>query len=119
MPIRFYCLSCGQKIKAQDDMSGLKIACPTCRERQDVPIPAPGKSNSTGKRADQQELKLAAQFDPSEFSSAPRGYQTDKRALSPDDESKPLNQLKKQRIARGSLYFFFVLAFIPTPISID
>lgn len=115
MAIRFYCTHCGQKIKAQDDMSGLRIACPTCRERQEVPRPPPGKdspSSSTG-RADELKLQLAAQFDPADFNSAPKGYQKQKRQNDPDDHSEPLNQIKKKRILRGSFYFVFVLAFIP------
>lgn len=114
MPIRFYCTHCGQKIKAQDDMSGMRIACPTCRDRQTVPQLPPGKMpSSMMKRADQQDLQLAAQFDPSEFSSAPKGYQKQKREHDVDDRSEPLNQIVKKRIFRGSLYFLFVFAFIP------
>lgn len=113
MAIRFYCVSCGQKIKAQDDMSGLKIACPTCNDRQTVPQPAPGTRPAAGPRADQQQLKLAAHFDPDDFTSAAKGYHHDRRNPLVDDHSEPLNKVKKKRILRGSLYFVFVLAFIP------
>lgn len=94
-------------------MSGMRVACPTCRDRQTVPRPLPGKSSAPAIRADQQELKLAAHFDPSEFSSVTTGYQKDKKPLSPDDHSEPLNQVVKKRILRGSFYFCFALAFIP------
>lgn len=116
MAIRFYCTNCGQKIKAQDDMPGLKIACPTCRERQVVPQPAVPKSTQ---RTDQQALKMAAHFDDKDYSTTPKGYHSDRRKdQQPDDHSEPLNQVKKKRIARGSLYFFFILAFIPLGIDI-
>jgi DNA-directed RNA polymerase subunit RPC12/RpoP len=100
--IRFYCVSCGQKIKAQDDMSGLKIACPTCNDRQTVPQPAPGTKLATGPRADHQPLKLAAHFDPDDFTSAAKGYHHDRRNPLVDDHSEPLNKVKKKRILRGS-----------------
>lgn len=116
MAIRFYCTNCGQKIKAQDDMPGLKIACPTCRERQVVPQPAVTKSTQ---RNDQQALKMAAHFDANDYTTTPKGYHSDrKKDQLPDDHSEPINQVKKRRIARGSLYFFFILAFIPLGIDI-
>jgi len=113
VPIRFYCLNCGQKIKAQDDMSGLSIACPTCRERQDVPLLPPGAKPAVAERTDLQQLKLTAHFDPEDFSSAPKGYHQERRSPLADDHSEPLNQVKKKRLLRGSFYFCFVLAFIP------
>lgn len=116
MPIRFYCLNCGQKIKAQDDMPGMKIACPTCRERQVVPQPAPGTKPATAPAGP--GLQLADRFDPTDFTSAPRGYQQEKRVLSPDDKSVPVNQLKKVKTWRGSLYFLFLFCFIPLVLSI-
>lgn len=113
MAIRFYCVNCGQKIKAQDDMSGLKIACPTCNDRQTVPQLAPGTKPTAGPRADHQPLKLADHFDPEDFTSASTGYHHDRRNPMVDDHSEPLNKVEKKRILRGSLYFVFVLAFIP------
>lgn len=113
MPIRFYCLNCGQKIKAQDDMSGLRIACPTCSDRQMVPQVALGTRPPAAERADQQQLKLAVRFDPEDFSSTPKGYHQERRSPLADDHSEPVNQVKKKRLLRGSFYLCFVLAFIP------
>lgn len=112
MPIRFYCSNCGQKIKAQDDMPGLKIACPTCRDRQTVPKPS-GAPQSC-ERKELLNLKLAERFDPNDFNaSTPAGYQGPQRALAPDDYSEPLNEVVKHRTFRGSFYFLFVLGLIP------
>jgi len=114
VPIRFYCLNCGQKIKAQDDMSGLRIACPTCRDRQMVPHAAQGtKPAAAPEPANQQQLKLAVHFDPADFNSAPKGYHQEQRHPLVDDHSEPLNKVEKKRLLRGSFYFCFVLAFIP------
>ncbi|MFO0815550.1 MAG: PrsW family glutamic-type intramembrane protease [Gemmatales bacterium] len=112
MPIRFFCTNCGQKIKAQDDMFGLKIACPACRDRQIVPRPPnPGKASE---RADVLNLKLAERFDPNDFnSSTPAGFHSERKPLAPDDHSEPLNEVVKQRTFRGSLYFLFILGLIP------
>jgi RsiW-degrading membrane proteinase PrsW (M82 family)/DNA-directed RNA polymerase subunit RPC12/RpoP len=112
VPIRFYCSNCGQKIKAQDDMPGMKIACPTCRDRQTVPKPSGTRKSS--ERKDILNLKLAERFDPNDFNnSVPTGYQGPHQALAPDDLSEPLNEVVKQRTTRGSFYFLFILGLIP------
>lgn len=117
MAIRFYCDQCGQKIKAQDDMAGMRIACPTCRDPQTVPIPVAGSKPAITERADAQALKMAGHFDPMDFTSTVKGYQQQKKVLNADDKSLPVNQVKPVRTLRGSLYFVFVLGLIPLVMS--
>jgi RsiW-degrading membrane proteinase PrsW (M82 family) len=116
--IRFYCDQCGQKIKAQDDMVGMRIACPTCRDPQTVPQPASGSRTNSTARADAQALKMAQHFDPTDFNTSSSGYQKRPNQLNTDDDkSIPVNQVKSVRTWRGSLYFVFLLGLIPLVMS--
>jgi RsiW-degrading membrane proteinase PrsW (M82 family) len=103
-------------------MGGLTICCPTCRERVDVPQPSkavakPPPKIDTG-------LKMADHFDAKDFEEPhiPGRIKTGEMGqvggmipLPPtrDEVSAPLNRLEKKKTLRGSLYFVFLLAFVP------
>ncbi|MGE3408735.1 MAG: GYF domain-containing protein [Pirellulales bacterium] len=44
MPIVVHCPACGREIRANDNLAGLIVACPDCRQAVAVPPPAPASS---------------------------------------------------------------------------
>jgi RsiW-degrading membrane proteinase PrsW (M82 family) len=120
--IRIYCVNCGQRIKAQDDMGGMRVLCPTCGERMQIPAveKPPG---AEAPKVLLPDLKTAALFTAEDFKSQPKREKYPKDAVAPlpemvDKGAGPLNRVKPVRVWRGSLYMLFLLAFIPLVISV-
>src|SRR5262245_55007195 len=105
-------------------MGGVTICCPTCKERVEVPMPSKAPPPKPAAR-EQAGLRMADRFEDKDFepTQIPGRVQIGQNntyipGRSEDDKSEPLNRLEKRRVLRGSLYFVFILAFLPLTLSV-
>jgi RsiW-degrading membrane proteinase PrsW (M82 family) len=101
MFVRFMCLRCGGKIKADISRVGEDLACPACRYMQQVPPPSQADITAARNEMRNQAAGLASTDPASEPS-----------------EMVVATKLKRIRTGRGSCYMILLLASLPLFLAI-